>query len=292
MISNMNADEQLILFRKMNRHDLCLMYITNNPEIASIAEKHSVSRIFIDLETIGKEERQGHVDSVKSKHFISDVNKVKNAITKAQLLVRVNPFFQGTKNEVDAVIERGADIVMLPMYKTLDEVNRFIDIVGGRAKTMMLCETNEAANIVSETAALDGVDEMFIGLNDLHLARKMNFMFQLLADGTVDTLCGKMSEKGIQYGFGGIAQLNIGMLPAHYIIAEHYRLGSTMAILSRSFYDSNGTDELSFVEHLFAYGVKEIRSYEKEIKKETDDFFIKNHYFVIDKVNRIVNKWK
>jgi hypothetical protein len=40
-----------------------------------------------------------------------------------------------------------------------------------------------------------------------------------------------------------------------------------MAILSRSFYDSSGTDERSFVEHLFAYGVKEIRSYEKEIKK-------------------------
>lgn len=285
-------DENLILFRKMNRHDLCLMYITNKPEIASIAEKYTVNRIFIDLEVIGKEERQGHVDSVKSKHSISDVNIVKNAISKAQLLVRVNPLYIGTKNEVDAVIERGAEIVMLPMYKTLEDVKKFVDIVGRRAKTMLLCETNEAASLVSETAAMDGVDEMFIGLNDLHLARKLNFMFELLADGTVDTLCGKMSERGIPYGFGGIAQLNIGMLPAHYIIAEHYRLGSNMAILSRSFYDSNGTDEMSFVEHLFAYGVKEIRSYEKEIKKESDEFFIRNHNFVIDIVNKIVNKLK
>jgi len=285
-------DENLILFRKMNRPDLCLMYITNKPNIAGIAEKHTVNRIFIDLEVIGKEERQGHVDSVKSKHSISDVNIVKNAISKAQLLVRVNPLYTGTKNEVDAVIERGAEIVMLPMYKTLEDVKRFVDIVGGRAKTMLLCETNEAASLVTETAAMDGVDEMFIGLNDLHLARKMNFMFELLADGTVDTLCGKMSESDIPYGFGGIAQLNIGMLPAHYIIAEHYRLGSNMAILSRSFYDSNGTDEMSFVEHLFAYGVKEIRSYEKEIKKESDDFFIRNHDSVIDKVNKIVAKLK
>lgn len=282
-------DEQLVLLRKINRPDLGLMYITNKPDVAIIAEKNTVNRVFIDLETNGKEERQGHVDSVKSKHSITDVNVIKNVLTKAKLLVRVNPLYEGTKNEVDAVIERGADLVMLPMYKTVEEVRRFVDVVKGRAKVMLLCETNEAAAIVSETAALEGVDEMFIGLNDLHLAKKMTFMFELLANGTVDNLCRKMSENGMPYGFGGIAQLNYGTLPAHYIIAEHYRLGSSMAILSRSFYDSSGTDERSFVEHLFAYGAKEIRSYEKEIKKESDEFFIKNHQYVIDRVDKIVN---
>ena len=45
----------------------------------------------------------------------------------------------------------------------------------------------------------------------------------------------KFEDKGIPYGFGGIAQLGQGTLPAENIIAEHYRLGSSMAILSRSF---------------------------------------------------------
>lgn len=283
-------NEQLNKLRKNKRPDLCLMYITNKIEIACIAEKNSVDRIFIDLETIGKEKRQGHIDSVKSQHSISDVSKIKNAISKAQLLVRVNPFYTGTKNEVDAVIERGADIIMLPMYKTLEQVGKFIDFVGGRAKVLLLCETNEAVSLVSEAAAIEGVDEMFIGLNDLHLARKMKFMFELLADGTVDELCGKMSENSIPYGFGGIAQLNVGMLPAQYVIAEHYRLGSSMAILSRSFYDSTCNDEKSFVENLFAYGIKGIRSYEEDIKNESDGFFIKNHHSVIEIVNNIVNK--
>lgn len=274
--------------RSANRPDLCLMYITNKPAIAGIAEKASVNRIFIDLETIGKEERQGHVDSVKSYHNIEDVSRVKEVLSKAQLLVRVNPLYEGTGGEVDAVIERGADLVMLPMYKSLDEVRRFVGLVAGRAKVMLLCETNEAAALVSETAALDGVDEMFIGLNDLHLARQMRFMFELLADGTVDDLCGKIGKSGIPYGFGGIAQLNLGMLPAHYIIAEHYRLGSNIAILSRSFYDSNCNDDNAFVEHLFAYGVKEIRSYEKEIQKESDAFFVNNHQTVKQRVNQIV----
>ena len=38
---------------------LKLMYITNQPEIAQIAESAGVDRIFVDLEYIGKSDRQG-----------------------------------------------------------------------------------------------------------------------------------------------------------------------------------------------------------------------------------------
>ena len=52
---------------------LKLMFITNDPVIALGAEKAGVDRIFIDLETIGKAERQGGMDTVQSKHTIADV---------------------------------------------------------------------------------------------------------------------------------------------------------------------------------------------------------------------------
>ena len=48
---------------------LKLMYITNNTEIAKIAEKSGVDRIFVDLETVGKQERQGGVNTVQSHHI-------------------------------------------------------------------------------------------------------------------------------------------------------------------------------------------------------------------------------
>ena len=48
---------------------LKLMYITNQPEIAKIADKNGVDRIFIDLEKIGKRERQGGMDTVQSESF-------------------------------------------------------------------------------------------------------------------------------------------------------------------------------------------------------------------------------
>ena len=103
---------------------LKLMYITNNPSIALIAEQAGVDRIFIDMEYIGKNERQGGLDSVQNHHTVDDVKTIRSVLTKAQLLVRVNPFHEASsdycssKEEIDAVIEAGADIVMLPYFKT------------------------------------------------------------------------------------------------------------------------------------------------------------------------------
>ena len=57
-----------------------LMYITNDVKIANIAENAGVDRIFIDLETIGKQERQGGMDTVQSKHSISDISKIKSSL--------------------------------------------------------------------------------------------------------------------------------------------------------------------------------------------------------------------
>ena len=123
---------------------LRLMYITNRPEIAQIAETAGVDRIFIDLENIGKTERQGGMDTVQSHHTLDDVKIISNVITTAELLVRVNPIHNGTEEyvsseeEISTAIKNGADIIMLPFFKTVEEVKRFLTAVNGRAKTMPL----------------------------------------------------------------------------------------------------------------------------------------------------------
>lgn len=166
-------------------------------------------------------------------------------LKKAELLVRVNPIHDATKEygsskeEIAMAIENGTDIIMLPYFKTTKEVERFVKLVDGKCKTMLLVETPEAVEIIDEILNIDGINECHIGLNDLSLGYGMNFMFELLADGTVERLCSKFHEKGIKYGFGGIASIGRGLLPAENIIIEHYRLGSSMTILSRSFCDVN-----------------------------------------------------
>ena len=67
------------------------MYITNDTQIAKIADETGVDRVFVDLETIGKAERQGGMDTVQSKHTLDDIPKIKSVLKKAKLLVRCNP---------------------------------------------------------------------------------------------------------------------------------------------------------------------------------------------------------
>ncbi len=255
-----------------------LMYITNRPEVAKIAENAGVDRIFVDMEYIGKAARQGGMDTVQSHHTVQDVRSIASAITQAELLVRVNPIHEAaddygsSKEEIDAVVEAGADIIMLPYFKTAQEVESFVAYVGGRAKTMLLLETPEAAGKIDEILAVEGVDRIHIGLNDLSLGFGMKFMFQLLADGTVERLCEKIRAKGIPYGFGGIASLGKGAVPAERIIREHYRLGSTCAILSRSFCNYERVSDLDAIREIFTQGMREIRAFEVACEQGKEDF--------------------
>lgn len=257
---------------------LKLMYITNRPDVALIAEQAGVDRIFIDMEYIGKTERQGGMDSVQNHHTVEDVKAIRAVLTKAELLVRVNPIHEATEDyctseeEINEVIQAGADIIMLPYFKTVNEVRRFITCVGGRAKTMLLLETPEAADLVEQIAVVPGVDEIHIGINDLSLGYGKVFMFEMLADGTVEKLCGKLKDSGVTYGFGGVAAIGTGMLPAEAILREHYRLGSSMVILSRAFCDTGKETNLDVIREIFETGVRDIREFERDMAANPPDF--------------------
>ena len=272
---------------------LKLMYITNRPDVAQVVESAGVERIFIDMEYIGKAVRQGGMDTVQCHHTVEDICAVKKVLKKSQVMVRCNPIHEATfeycssKDEIDAAIEAGADILMLPYFKTVEEVRTFIDLVDGRAKTLPLVETPEAVACIDEILEIDGIDEIFVGLNDLSLGYGMKFMFQLLIDGTVERLCEKFKAKGISYGFGGIAALGKGMLPAERVITEHYRLGSTCAILSRSFCNTNAITDLDEVCRIFDVDLKAIRAWEKQCADGEVDF-IENRKEVEVAVNKIV----
>ncbi len=277
---------------------LKLMYITNRPEVARIAEGAGVDRIFVDLEYIGKSLRQGGMDTVQSHHTLGDVRAVSACLTKAELLVRVNPVHEAaegissSEEEIEGAIRAGADILMLPYFKTKKEVERFLKAVGGRAKTMLLVETPEAAEAIEEILSLGGIDLVHIGLNDLSLGYGRRFMFELLADGTVERLCRVAEKRKIPYGFGGIASLGRGMVPAEMIIKEHYRLGSTCAILSRSFCNTDLIKDLREVREIFAHGMREIRALEEECASygKESSYFEENRNAFLSAVEAVKEK--
>ena len=273
---------------------LKLMYITNRQDVAQVAQKAGVDRIFVDMEYIGKSLRQGGMDTVQSHHTVEDVRAIRQVLTSSELLVRCNPIHEATAQycssaeEIDQVIAAGADVIMLPYFKTVEEVSAFLQMVGGRVRTCLLMETPEAAALAEEILSLPGIDEVHIGLNDMSLGYGKKFMFELLADGTVETLCQACARHGIVYGFGGIATLGKGALPAEYVIREHYRLGSTRAILSRSFCNADLVGEIGRIREIFDIGLKDIRAYEKTcLEPET---YEENRQRVVAAVEKIIGK--
>lgn len=273
-------------FRK--KKPLNLMYITNNIFVSEIAERYGVDRIWIDLEKNGKEERQKGMNTVKSNHSIDDIKKIKPHLKNAKLQVRINPIYSNSEFEVNKCIEYGADYIMLPMWKTVNEVETFVRFVNRRVKTILLLETKEAYECLDEIIKIQGIDEIHIGLNDLHLSYNLKFMFELLTNGVVENICSKLKNTGIKYGFGGFSNLNDGLIPAKYIIAEHYRLKSTQAILSRGFcridYDSNPKG----FENLFKHNMIELRAYEKKLSNWNKNDFEKNKRELYDLIDKVV----
>ena len=102
---------------------LKLFYITKNPAVARIAQAAGVDRIFVDMEYIGKAQRQGGMDTVQNHHTVEDVARLRPVLDQAELLVRVNPVHPGSKDEIDRVVAAGADVIMLPMWQSVEQLS-------------------------------------------------------------------------------------------------------------------------------------------------------------------------
>lgn len=239
---------------------LTLYMIVNDPEIAKYVCGVEDVWPFVDLEYLGKAERQAHVDSWKSQHRMTDVSRIREAVPQANLLVRVNPLHETSKQEIDEVIARGANAIMLPMFHDVETLATFYDLLDGRVKGIPLFETAGSIRVLPQAIDRLPVDSLHIGLNDLHLDLGLTWMFQCLADGYLEEAASALRAAGTRFGVGGIAQVGKGTLSAEYVLREHVRLGSTATILSRSFHGFSTTKEELLANVDFAAEVTKLRA--------------------------------
>jgi len=266
---------------------LKLMLLTADTSFALEAQAAGVDRIFFDLEYINKVERQMGRSTIISTNKIEDIAKMRAVINIAELLVRVNPINPNIKQEIDRVILDGAEIVMLPMVLDAEDAEIFVSAVKGRAKVCLLLETVQALVRLDDILSVPGVDEIYIGLNDLHISMNLKFMFELLSGGIIDYMAEKIKAKGIPFGFGGMAKIGEGMLPAENILAEHYRLGSSSVILSRTF--RNEVENVGAKIDL-KKEIAKIRQREEEVALWTQEQFSENRKYVKKCVDKILSK--
>jgi len=210
--------------------------IVNQAEIAAHIAHHGVGRVFVDLEVLGKQARQGHLDTWMSAHQPSDVAAVRAAVNRGQVLVRLNPWNPESAVEIEMALASGADWLMLPMFHRLSELEAFCGAVAGRVPVIPLVETAEALALLPQVAQTAGVAEVFIGLNDLRISLGLRFLFEPLVNGVLDAAAATLNDLGVPWGFGGLARAGEGLLPAELILGEHVRLGSSRVILSRTFH--------------------------------------------------------
>ena len=265
-----------------------LMLLTADPVFAKKAVDSGVDRIFLDLEYINKSERQKGRNTFITKNCKEDIHALRAVVPEGRLLVRVNPLYPGSKEEIDSVIKYGADIIMLPMAVDAEDVEEFVSLVNGRAVTCPMIETASAMVHIDDILAVDGVDEIFIGLNDLHISMNLRFMFEPLSGGLIDYMADKCHIAEIPFGFGGMAKIGEGVLPAEKILAEHIRLGSDSVILSRTFrgeVDSDGKKILDLPKE-----IAKIRSWEEKINCFTAEDFERNRIEVKKIVNSIISE--
>jgi len=263
--------------------------IVNEPAIAAHIVEHGVGRIFVDLENLGKQQRQGHLDTWMSPHRPEDITGIRAVVDPGRLLVRLNPWHEGSPAEIDSAIAAGADWLMLPMFRTLHELESFCALVDGRVPVIPLVETAEALGLVSRVARVPGVAEVFIGLNDLRLSLGLKFLFEPLVNGILDQAGHQLNELGIPWGFGGLARYGEGLLPAELILGEHRRLGSSRVILSRTFHRMATSLEALQTEMDFGSEVRKLRDAEEHWQTASPAELTANHQQVREIIDRIVS---
>ena len=268
---------------------LQLMILADDPQSAIAAQNAGIDRIFYDLEYIGKAARQAGRNAVLSHNDIDLIPELRKVIATSQLLVRTNPIHAYSKEEVEKAIGYGADILMLPMVMDQHDAEQYVSLVGGKAQVCIMIETAAAMARLDKILAVPGVDEIFVGLNDLHISMGLTFMFELLSGGLVEYIADKCNKAGVPFGFGGIARIGEGDLPSDYILGEHVRLGSISVILSRTFKGLVGVDKNT--RHInLSEEVAKVHHRIEEISLWGVEQFRENHNKVLEAVDSVVSK--
>lgn len=218
-------------------NDFVLTLFTNDIELARRADAAGINRIGLDLEMLGKAERQQHLNTWISDHKEEQLSVLRQILKKAKLFVRTNPPHPDLRKEIDRYIEAGVEVLMLPMFHSAEEAADFIGYIDGRAEVSLLIETAAAAVRIDNIVKLKGIDEIHIGLNDLHLDLGLKSHFELLHYQFMNTLSDIVHSAGIPFGFGGVGRVKDDRLPipSDLIYAQYLRLKADRALVSRVF---------------------------------------------------------
>jgi hypothetical protein len=208
-----------------------LYLFTTDVDYARQALAAGIDGLVVDWEHLGKQQRQSGADTEVNHDTVEDLVRLRRAID-APVLVRIHAAGEASVREVDEAIGGGATEILLPMVRSVDDVTRILDLIGGRCGLGILIETADAVRIAADLCALP-LARVYVGLNDLSIDRGIANIFTSLADGTVERVRRACARP---FGFGGLTHPEAGApIPCWLLVNEMVRLDCAFSFVRRSF---------------------------------------------------------
>ena len=209
-----------------------LLLFSTDPAFIHQAVAAGVDGITVDWERNGKPARQAGADTQINRDTLEDLRLVR-ASTDAQVICRINSYGATTSEEVEQAIDAGVNDILLPMVRSVTEVETVLAQVNGRCGVGILVETLAATRICRDLARLP-LSRVYVGLNDLAIERGTPNIFSAVADGTVERI---REAFHAPFGFAGLTLPDAGFpIPCRLLIGEMARLGCRFSFLRRSFH--------------------------------------------------------
>lgn len=211
---------------------------TNDPYTAENADAAGVDRIGLDLEALGKGQRQKGRGLWMSPHHISEVPLIRRVVKKAELFVRCNPVNPGSRDEIEELTDGGVDVIMLPNFEAASDVARLLELVDGRARVVPLVERRRALAELGKLAAMHEIREIHVGLNDLSMDFGYSDRMAILASDMLAAFVARARALGLRVAVGGIARAEDDTLPipSDIVYAQLAKLGAAGALVAASFH--------------------------------------------------------
>lgn len=214
----------------------CLMAFTDDPVLAGVLDDAGVDRIGVDIEMLGKAERQPGKNFRISGHSIDALPALGRVLKRAALLARLNSLHAGSAGEIETALAYGAKVLILPYFKSIDEPREAARLVAGRALLLPLIETPEALETIDGLAA-DGFPEVYFGLNDLRLRLGYADFAPVFGYPPFVRAVAAARGMGLRCAIAGVARPDDRSLPIapELVYGQLRRLGATGTLISRSF---------------------------------------------------------
>jgi citrate lyase beta subunit len=212
-----------------------LMAFTDNPDLASVLDAAGVDRIGVDLEVMGKVERQAGASLRLSGHDARSLAALAPRLKTARLLARINPLHDGSAAEIETVLSYGAQVLIVPYFRTADEPFRIAAMVRDRALVLPLVETLSALSTIDALAS--GFGELYFGLNDLRLSLHYPSFLPVFDYPPFNAAVAQARALGIRSLIAGVGRPDDDQLPIapQLVYDQLRRLDAGGSLLSRVF---------------------------------------------------------